>query len=210
MRAFCKRLAHVIALALICPRLLSFAVRSRLMGRNPAFSDSMQALSRIPGLRGRYMRRAFLICVLDACADSVTIEAGTHLSKAGATFGEHVYVGPGCVLGWVHAERDALIASGVTITSGPQTHGIARLDVPIRLQPGTLRPVHIGEGAWIGANAVVMADVGKGTIVGAGSVVVDPLPEFVFAAGVPARVIRPRTAVPHVQRPAGPVSPAAP
>jgi acetyltransferase-like isoleucine patch superfamily enzyme len=37
-----------------------------------------------------------------------------------------------------------------------------------------------------------MADVGKGTVVAAGSVVTKPLPEFVIAAGVPAKVLRPR------------------
>ena len=132
--------------------------------------------------------------MLTDSAPDVTIEAGTLLSKAGATFGEGAYVGPHCVLGWVHIERDVLIASGVCIPSGPQTHGTERTDIPIRLQPGALRPVRIGEGAWIGANAVVMADVGTGTIVAAGAVVVDALPALVFAAGVPAKVIRPRVA----------------
>jgi acetyltransferase-like isoleucine patch superfamily enzyme len=37
-----------------------------------------------------------------------------------------------------------------------------------------------------------MADVGCGTVVGAGAVVVKPLPDEVIAAGVPARVIRSR------------------
>jgi acetyltransferase-like isoleucine patch superfamily enzyme len=37
-----------------------------------------------------------------------------------------------------------------------------------------------------------MADVGKGTVVGAGSVVTKPLPDHVVAAGVPAKIIRSR------------------
>ena len=54
--------------------------------------------------------------------------------------------------------------------------------------------MRIGAGAWIGSAAVVLADVGRGTIVGAGSVVTKPLPDDVIAAGVPAKVIRPRFA----------------
>lgn len=192
MRAFAKRVARAVAAVVVVPRLASFALRARWFDRDQAFADSMQALSRTPGLRGRYLRSAFLSRTLSACAESVTIEHGTLLAKVGATFGENVYVGPHCVLGWVHIGRDVLIASGVCIPSGPNTHGTSRLDIPIRLQPGNLRPVRIGEGAWIGANAVVMADVGRGTVVAAGAVVVDALPDNVFAAGVPARVLKQR------------------
>ena len=63
---------------------------------------------------------------------------------------------------------------------------------PIRDQGGERTVVTIGEGAWVGAGAIVMADIGKGTVVAAGSVVVKPLPEFVIAAGVPAKVVRSR------------------
>jgi acetyltransferase-like isoleucine patch superfamily enzyme len=192
MRGLVKSLVRGLLFLVVWPRVVSMHVRARLIGRDGAFEDSMQALSTIPGLRGRYIRAAFLQQVLPSCASNVTIEHGTYLSKYQATFGEHAYVGPNCVLGWVHVERDVLIASGVCIPSGAQTHGTDRLDVPIRDQPGQPRPVRIGEGAWIGANSVVMDDVGKGSIVGAGSVVIEPLPDFVFAAGVPARVIKRR------------------
>lgn len=48
---------------------------------------------------------------------------------------------------------------------------------------------------WVGANAVVCGGVtiGKGSVIGAGSVVTRDIPAGVVAAGVPCRVIRPIT-----------------
>jgi acetyltransferase-like isoleucine patch superfamily enzyme len=46
----------------------------------------------------------------------------------------------------------------------------------------------------------VMADVGRDTIVGAGAVVVQPLPDRVVAAGVPARIVRSRDEQPVATR----------
>jgi acetyltransferase-like isoleucine patch superfamily enzyme len=100
-----------------------------------------------------------------------------------------VYVGPCCHIGLACIEDDVLIASGVHIPSGAQTHGTARLDIPIRDQAGEAKMVRIGAGSWIGSAAVVMADVGQQSIVGAGAVVARPIPDYSFAAGVPARVL---------------------
>jgi acetyltransferase-like isoleucine patch superfamily enzyme len=83
----------------------------------------------------------------------------------------------------------------VHVTSGRHTHGTAETSTPIREQEGERTLVRIGEGAWIGSAAVVMADVGRHSVVGAGSVVTKPIPDGVVAAGVPARVIRQRSAV---------------
>ena len=49
-----------------------------------------------------------------------------------------------------------------------------------------------GDSVWLGAGCVVLPGVtiGRGTIVGAGSVVVGDLPPMCLAAGVPARVLR--------------------
>jgi acetyltransferase-like isoleucine patch superfamily enzyme len=52
--------------------------------------------------------------------------------------------------------------------------------------------VRIGTGCWIGSAAVVMADVGRNTVVGAGAVVTRPLPDWVVAVGAPARPVRER------------------
>ena len=149
-------------------------------------------LALLPGLSGEYLRRAFLAWTIAECHPSATICFGTVLSKTATRIGAHAYVGPYCSLGSVTIERDALVATGVHILSGGRMHGTADPTRPIRDQPGEFVHVTMGAGCWIGAGAVVMADVGRDSIVGAGSVVTKPTPEAVVAAGVPARVVQSR------------------
>jgi acetyltransferase-like isoleucine patch superfamily enzyme len=192
MKDLAKAGARFAATVVVLPALMSFRLRAMVMGENRALVGSSQLLSLVPGLCGQYLRRAFLARVLHGgCGNSAVIEFGVLLSQAGATIEDDVYVGPRCHLGHVHLERGVLLAAGVHVPSGPHTHGTDP-DRPIHDQPGSLRTVRIGAGTWIGSNAVVLADVGRDTIVGAGAVVVDPLPDRVVAAGVPARVIKQR------------------
>jgi virginiamycin A acetyltransferase len=191
MREDLKAAAFWLATLATLPALVSYAIRSTLLGRDRALEGSTQALALVPGLAGQYMRRAFLCRVLDACDRSVTVEFGTLFSSASATLDAAVYIGPRCHLGMVQIGRGALLGAGVHVPSGRSIHG-TETDRPIQQQPLTRERVHIGEGAWIGSAAVVMADVGAHTIVGAGSVVTTSLPSWAVAAGVPARVIRTR------------------
>ncbi|OIP64120.1 MAG: hypothetical protein AUK29_05410 [Nitrospirae bacterium CG2_30_53_67] len=54
------------------------------------------------------------------------------------------------------------------------------------------KPIHIGRGVWIASSAIILAGVtiGDGAVVGAGAVVTRDVPAFTFVAGNPARVIR--------------------
>lgn len=192
LRESAKKLARGVALVMVLPLLLDYWFWSRVFGRHVAFRGIVQVASLFPGLPGMYLRAALLRQVLADCHPSACVEFGVLFSEPGATLGAGVYVGPRCILGLVRIEKDVLIASGVQIPSGAKTHYFDDPEVPIRDQGGELQCVTIGEGAWIGAGAIVLADVGKGTVVAAGSVVTKPLPEFVIAAGVPAKVIRPR------------------
>lgn len=190
--------ARALAVIAVAPSLLSYAVRRPILGRDRALEGSSQALGLVPGLVGDYLRRAFLSHVLDGCASSATVQFGTLFSQAGARLDARVYVGPRCHLGLVHLEQDVLLAAGVHVPSGGATHGIDDPDRPIRDQPGVRQLVRIGEGTWVGSAAVVMADVGKHCVIGAGSVVTRPIPDDSIAAGVPATVIRSRRPALHV------------
>jgi acetyltransferase-like isoleucine patch superfamily enzyme len=189
---FVKRAALWVATIAVLPSIVSFSVRAALMGRDRALEGSTQALALVPGLVGQFMRRAFLARALASCHPSVTVEFGTIFSSAKARLDENVYVGPRCHLGYVHLERDVLVGAGVHIPSGAATHGTDQVSQTIREQHRPKMLVTIGAGAWIGSAAVVMADVGRDSVVGAGSVVTRAVPPLVVAAGVPARVIRER------------------
>jgi len=191
-REFAKAVARVAALAAAMPSIVSFALKSRILGPDRALEGSSQTLALLPGLPGRYIRQAFLARALAACHHTAVVEFGTVFSQAGARLEERVYVGPHCHLGLVHLGAYVMLAPGVHIPSGGHTHGGASGDGPMQLQPLERQLIRIGSGCWIGSGAVVMADVGDNTIVGAGSVVTRPLPANAVAAGVPARVVRQR------------------
>jgi acetyltransferase-like isoleucine patch superfamily enzyme len=187
-----KAMLRLVALFWVSPILASYWLNTFFLGRNRALESASQLLSLFPGLSGQYLRRAFLQRVLAHCHSSTLVEFGTLFSQVGAVLEENVYVGPRCQLGLVHLERDVLLAANVQIPSGGKTHYFSDPTLPIRAQGGERRRVTIGAGAWIGSGAIVLADVGPGTIVAAGAVVTKPLPENAIAAGVPAKVIRMR------------------
>ena len=55
--------------------------------------------------------------------------------------------------------------------------------------------IHIEDDVWLAANVVVIdgVTIGKGAVIGAGSVVTHDIPDNSVAAGNPARVIRTAT-----------------
>lgn len=113
-----------------------------------------------------------------------------------AILGEHVFIGRNSVLdisGRLLIGARSLIAPGCFITD--HNHGIAP-ELRIVDQGVETRTVEIGKDAWIGANACILPGVriGDGAVVGAGAVVTRDVPANAIAVGVPARVIRYRHA----------------
>lgn len=91
----------------------------------------------------------------------------------------------------VHIGANTFIAPGVCISC--VSHAMdaqQRADVIT-----TSAPITLEDDVWIGANAVICGGVtiGKGSIIGAGSVVTRDIPSGVVAAGTPCRLLRPVT-----------------
>ena len=66
------------------------------------------------------------------------------------------------------------------------------MNADLRRRQEFARPVKIGSDVWVGGGAVICpgVKVGSESVIGAGSVVTRGIPDGVFAAGNPCRVIR--------------------
>ena len=111
--------------------------------------------------------------------------------NASVTLGERVFLGAGTQLDISESlviGAHALIAPGVFITD--HTHNSSR-GALVREQGIRSGRVVIGNDVWIGTRAVILPGVtiGDGAIIGAGAVVTKDVPANAIAAGTPARVI---------------------
>jgi acetyltransferase-like isoleucine patch superfamily enzyme len=190
MKSRLKAIVNLAALLGVAPAFLLYRLGALALGPERAFPGWSQAFSLIPGLTGEYLRRAFYSLALPRCGPDSCLGFGTVISHPSARIGRDVYAGTFCCLGDVTLEDGVLLSSHVSVMNGGAQHGIERLDIPVREQPGIWVRVTIGRDSWIGDRAVVMADVGAHCVVGAGSVVTRPLPDYAVAVGVPAKVIR--------------------
>jgi acetyltransferase-like isoleucine patch superfamily enzyme len=161
-----------------------------LVSEDRAFREVTQAVSLLPGLVGDYIRREFYRMTLDACAVDCQIVFGTLFASRAARIGPRAYIGSYCMIGDADVGADVLLGSNVHLLSGRAQHGIERVDVPIGRQPRRFEMIHVGADTWIGNGSIVMADIGTKCVIGAGSVVIEPIPDYAIAAGNPARVLK--------------------
>lgn len=110
-------------------------------------------------------------------------------------FGEWVYLGTGTTcFGHFGLEigDNSLLAQNITIT--PYSHIFDDPDKRIWDQGGHSKKVTIGKDCYLGMGVCVMysGDIGDGSVIGAGSTVVKPIPPYCVAVGTPAKVIKKR------------------
>ena len=109
-------------------------------------------------------------------------------------FGTSVGLNRGCFInagGGVTIDDWVLIGPNVMIYS--QTHDLdGDPALPLALRADVRRPVHIAQGAWLGANATILpgVTVGEYAVVAAGAVVSRDVPARTVVAGVPAAALR--------------------
>ena len=110
--------------------------------------------------------------------DSAVIMMGAVIN-IGAVIGEGTMIDMGAVLG-----GRAIVGKRCHIGAGAVLAGV--------VEPPSATPVVVEDNVLIGANAVVIEGVriGEGTVVAAGSVVIEDVAPGMVVAGVPARVVK--------------------
>jgi maltose O-acetyltransferase len=133
--------------------------------------------------------------MLDACGQRVNVEHGAWFGS-----GRGIRLGDRSDLG-----MDVLVMGplsvGVDVMMGPRcvmlsvNHSTAETSRPMNSQGfEPSRAIVIEDDVWLGAGVTVLPGVriGRGSVIGAGSVVTRDIPPWAIAAGNPARVVRHR------------------
>lgn len=190
MKPFIKRSVFLLLALLISPVTISYLLLSMVLNRDALVASYSQCLSLLPGKLGSYLRSGFYRFVFTHCSPDAVISFGTLFSQQDTSIEPGVYIGPQCNIGKCSIGKNTLLGSGVHIMSGKGQHKFSDPTKPIKDQGGTFSKVEIGENCWLGNGALVMANIGKGSIVAAGAVVIDDVPEGVIVGGNPARVLK--------------------
>jgi acetyltransferase-like isoleucine patch superfamily enzyme len=144
---------------------------------------------------GNLVRYYFYRRTLASCGKDVNINFGAVIRERGTTIGNDVRIGRYSTLALVVIRDHVTMESGCCIISGAKEHSFDRTDVPIMNQPYHREQVCVGSDVWLGAHALVMANVGNRCVIGAGCVVARPIPAGTVCIGYPARIIQRRDQV---------------
>jgi len=147
-----------------------------------------------------YDRRNSAIPLLDTNKIQARIEPGA-LIRDRVSIGKGAVIMMGAVIN-IGAEIgegtmiDMNAVVGARGTIGKNVHLGAGAVIAGVLEPPSKSPVIIEDDVMIGANVVILegVKVGKGSVIAAGSVVIEDVPENSVAAGSPAKVIKTKDA----------------
>lgn len=120
---------------------------------------------------------------------------GRLFKMAGYDIGQHVYIGEDLIIvdelddkGRVRIGDRVAIAERVTLVVSSNAN-LSRIRPLVKDLHGH---IEIDDDAWLGTGCIVLPNVriGKGAVVGAGSVVTKNVPDFTVVVGVPAKPIK--------------------
>jgi acetyltransferase-like isoleucine patch superfamily enzyme len=197
-------------------RLRFFILTGKIKSDSASISKS--SIGKQVKVRGAISISDSCINLGDYCSIAKASEIGVEKNGC-ITVGKHVALGPrtivsttagaitignrtsffsDCIIsGMVLIGEGCLFAKNVTVLSGThQIYGggtIRQNDASYQAGPNyqPMNLVTIGDDCWLGSNSVILPGVslGKGTVVGANTVVTKSFPDYSIVGGVPAKII---------------------
>lgn len=139
----------------------------------------------------------YIICkrLFKRCGKNVNICQNVYFGKGNnISIGNNSSLGPNMWIQNTILEIGNFVMTGQDILILGGGHNHSNIKIPMG-QQGNLpkSTLKINDDVWIGARAIILGNVksiGKGAIIGAGSVVPKPVPDYAIVAGNPAKVIR--------------------
>lgn len=131
-------------------------------------------------------------------AKQIVSAIGTNVNvERGANFNPKIKIGDNSGIG-IRCELNGNITIGKNVLMGPEVvfytenHEFKDRNKLIMEQGNRKEePITIGDDCWIGRRSIILPGVtiGKGTIIGAGSIVTKSFPEYSIIGGNPAKII---------------------
>lgn len=156
-----------------------------------ACSDTRELLVKANGEHElQEIRRLLSLVFAEPLPDNSTVFIPFHTNYGrNIRIGQNVFINHACSmldLGGITIEDDVMIAPRVNITT--EEHPVN----PAERQQILCKPVRIKRNAWIGMGATILSGVtiGENSIVAAGAVVTQDVPDNTIVGGVPAKIIK--------------------
>jgi acetyltransferase-like isoleucine patch superfamily enzyme len=160
-----------------------------------AYTYAYNLLFGLLELLPQFLRRIFFRVMFRRLGTGGLIDYKTYFRyPSKISIGDHSYVNHGCCF-YGSSLAGVEIVIGNDVALGPHvriftaTHDYTTYDLK-----DVAQSVNVEDNAWVGGGAIILPGVtiGRGAIVGAGSVVTKDIPAFSVAVGNPARVVRTR------------------
>jgi len=155
------------------------------------YYEVSQTISRVPFIFGEQLRYFFYKATLKKVGSKVVFKYGSYCQYRNTTIGNRVLIGAYCCLGEINIGDDVLIGGFVNFLSGTGQHGFDDPTRTIREQPGTGRKmIKIDSDVWIGSNSIICNDIGERSVIGVGTLIINPVEGHGIYVGQPARKVK--------------------
>jgi len=182
-------LFRIIALIIVIAPALTSKLEEKVSHSERIFQFWGEFFALFPGSPGSIIRCAYYKLTILKCSFDANLDFAVSIAHRETSIGARVIITSYTSIGRCTIGENTGIGSGCHIISGKREHEIdsSGVDFSIPMKGSSIK---IGKRVWVGDGSIIMADVGDGAIIGAGSVVITAIDDRSLAVGNPAKVIK--------------------